>query len=64
MFSRDISSFHRLRAKRSLSEAFPDVRARWHEGWQRRHVQIGADVALAVVIGIGLALALVHWWAS
>lgn len=62
MFSRDISSFHRLRAKRSLSEAFPDVRARWHEGWQRRHVQIGAlGPALAFAIAIGLALVLVAW---
>lgn len=30
----------------------------------RSRVALGADIALAVVIGIGLALALVHWWAS
>lgn len=24
----------------------------------------GADIALAVVIGLGLAATLIHWWAS
>lgn len=61
MFSRDISSFHRLRAKRSLSEAFPCERASWSEGWQRRHALLAADAALAVAIGVALALVIVHW---
>ena len=61
VFSRDISNFHRLRAKRSLSEAFPDERASWSEGWQRRHTLLVADVALAVAIGVALALVIIHW---
>lgn len=61
MFSRDISNFHRLRAKRSLSEAFPDERASWREGWQRQHALLVADAALAVAIGVALALVIVHW---
>jgi len=46
---------------RSLADAFPDERASWSEGWQRRHTLLVADVALAVAIGVALALVIVHW---
>lgn len=45
---------------RSLAEAFPDVRAGWHEGWQRPAAR-ALGPALAVAIAIGLALVLVAW---
>jgi len=46
---------------RSLADAFPSERASWSEGWQRRHTLLVADVALAVAIGVALALVIVHW---
>ena len=46
---------------RSLADAFPAERASWSEGWQRRHTLLVADVALAVAIGVALALVIIHW---
>jgi hypothetical protein len=45
---------------RSLAEAYPDIRATWHEGWQRNHERWLGRL-LAVAIGIVLALSVVHW---
>lgn len=53
------------RFPRSLQEAFPQDR-QWAyavERYSRRTEQVGG-VLLAVAIGLGLALALVHWWAA
>jgi hypothetical protein len=50
------------RHPRTLTEAFDDAeRASWREGWQRQHALLVADVALAVAIGVALALVIVHW---
>lgn len=46
---------------RSLADAFPDERASWSEGWQRRRALLAADAALAVAIGVALALVIIHW---
>lgn len=48
------------RHPRTLADAFPDVRATWHEGWQRRSERM-ASVLLAIGIGVALALVLVSW---
>ena len=53
------------RFPRSLQEAFPQDR-QWAyavERYSRRTEQVGS-VLLAVAIALGLALALVHWWAA
>ena len=53
------------RYPRSLQEAFPTDRE-WAyavERYSRRYESIGS-VLLACGIGIGLALALVHWWSA
>lgn len=53
------------RFPRTLQEAFPTDR-QWAyaiERYSRRTEQVGS-VLLAVAIGLGLALALVHWWAA
>lgn len=53
------------RFPRSLQEAFPTDR-QWAyaiERYSRRTEQVGS-VLLACAIGLGLALALVHWWAA
>ena len=50
------------RYARTLTEAFDDLeRASWSEGWQRRHALLVADAALAVAIGVALALVIIHW---
>lgn len=53
------------RYPRTLHEAFPRDR-QWAYAIERHTPVRDAllDVALAAAIGIGLALALVHWWAS
>jgi len=53
------------RFPRSLQEAFPQDR-QWAyavERYSNRYDQVGS-VLLAVAIGLGLALALVHWWSA
>lgn len=53
------------RFPRSLQEAFPQDR-QWAyaiERYSNRTEQVGS-VLLACAIGLGLALALVHWWAA
>lgn len=53
------------RFPRMLQEAFPTDR-QWAyaiERYSRRTEQVGS-VLLACAIGLGLALALVHWWAA
>ena len=40
---------------RTMSEAFPDVRATWSEGWSREPYRIRGWM-LAVFIGVSLAL--------
>ncbi len=53
------------RFPRSLQEAFPQDR-QWAYAIERssRRMESVGSVLLAVAIGLGLALALVHWWAS
>lgn len=65
IFSRDIATHHKQAVKRTLAEAFPaDARHAYAiERSSRRTEQVGG-VLLACAIGLGLALALVHWWAS
>lgn len=48
---------------RTLQEAFPQERAYAIERSSRRMDAVGS-VLLAVAIGLGLALALVHWWSA
>ena len=53
------------RFPRTLQEAFPTDR-QWAYAIERhsnRYEQVG-NVLLACAIGLGLALALVHWWAA
>lgn len=53
------------RFPRTLQEAFPTDR-QWAyaiERYSNRYEQVGS-VLLACAIGLGLALALVHWWAA
>lgn len=53
------------RFPRTLQEAFPTDR-QWAyaiERYSRRTEQVGSAL-LACAIGLGLALALVHWWAA
>lgn len=53
------------RFPRTLQEAFPTDR-QWAyaiERYSNRTEQVGS-VLLACAIGLGLALALVHWWAA
>lgn len=53
------------RFPRSLQEAFPQDRE-WAYAIERhsnRYDQVGS-VLLACAIGLGLALALVHWWSA
>lgn len=52
------------RYPRTLAEAFPDERATWHDGWQRPVTHNWAGRALAIAIGISLALVLVEGLAS
>jgi hypothetical protein len=50
---------------RTLNEAFP-VDRQWAYAVERtsRRMDAVGSVLLAMVIGLGLALALVHWWAA
>ena len=50
---------------RTLQEAFPADR-QWAYAVERTSQRMDAvgSVLLAMVIGLGLALALVHWWAA
>ena len=50
---------------RTLNEAFPADR-QWAYAVERtsRRMDAVGSVLLAMVIGLGLALALVHWWAA
>ena len=53
------------RFPRTLQQAFPRDRE-WAypiKRYSRRTEQVGS-VLLAVAIGLGLALALVHWWSA
>lgn len=51
------------RYSRSLSEAFPDVRAPAVEVYRPVSHTL-RDVLLAVVVGVLIAAALVQWWSS
>lgn len=52
------------RYPRTLAEAFPhDARHAYAVERSSRFDQV-SGVLLAVAIGIGLALALVHWWSA
>ncbi len=53
------------RFPRTLQQAFPHDRE-WAYPIERysRRTQQAANVMLACAIGIGLALALVHWWSA
>ena len=65
MFSRDIATYHKQAVKRTLAEAFPsDARHAYPIERYSRRTQQAANVMLAFAIGIGLALALVHWWSA
>ena len=65
MFSRDIATYHKQAVKRTLAEAFPsDARHAYPIERYSRRTQQAANVLLATAIGIGLALALVHWWSA
>jgi len=50
---------------RTLNEAFPQDR-QWAYAVERtsRRMDAVGSVLLASLIGLGLALALVHWWAA
>jgi len=52
------------RHPRSLAEAFPQDAAEAIHGYRVPRVELALGVVLAVVIGVLLAAALVHWWAS
>jgi len=53
------------RFPRTLQEAFPADR-QWAYSLERtsRRMDAVGSVLLASLIGLGLALALVHWWAA
>lgn len=51
------------RFPRSMSEAFPDERAASVEIHRPASTAI-RDVLLAIVIGVGIAAALVAWWSA
>lgn len=50
------------RHPRSMAEAFNDVdRAAWAEGWTRPAAARWGAPLLAVLIGVALAMVLLHW---
>lgn len=52
------------RYPRTLVEAFPQDGWAWLEVYRRPLAERIADALLAIVIGVAMAAALVHWWSA